>query len=283
MLLTPTTNLVELANSLQHSNELVLLRYLNEVEEFYYEHEPSVLAFLPEPGRFARLQREGRALMDRYPYPRSRPPLFGVPIGVKDIFHADGFVTRAGSKLPATILQGQEAETVRRLQAAGALIMGKTVTTEFAYFEPGPTRNPHNAEHTPGGSSSGSAAAVGANICPLALGTQTIGSIIRPASFCGAVGYKPTYERISRSGVIPLSPSLDHVGLFASDVAGAGLAASTLIEEWRSIHQDDNRHLPRLGIPEGPYLHHASQEGLNHLQATCRQITDSGFDIRYIP
>ena len=112
------------------------------------------------------------------------------------------------------------------------MIFGKTVTTEFAYFSPGPTRNPHNPEHTPGGSSSGSAAAVAAGFCQLALGTQTIGSIIRPASFCGVVGVKPTYERISRAGVIPLSASLDHVGFFTPDVETAVHAAHVLYKDW---------------------------------------------------
>ncbi len=141
-----------------------------------------------------------------------RPPLFGIPIGIKDIFHVNGFSTHAGSRLPPKQLMGEEAKCVSDLKKAGALILGKTVTTEFAYFEPGPTMNPHNPNHTPGGSSSGSAAAVAAGLCPLALGSQTIGSIIRPASFCGVVGYKPSYDRISRDGVIPVSPSLDHIG-----------------------------------------------------------------------
>src|SRR5258707_6068356 len=98
--------------------------------------------------------------------------------------------------------------------------MGKTVTTEFAYFEPGPARNPRNPAHTPGGSSSGSAAAVAAGLCPLALGSQTVGSVIRPAAFCGVVGFKPSFGRISTAGVIPLSPSVDHVGLFAGNPQG---------------------------------------------------------------
>ena len=138
-------------------------------------------------GRFARLQNDADALVLRYPDLIKRPLLFGAVAGVKDIFHVEGFTTQAGSRLPSEVLQGKEAESVSRLKDAGALIFGKTVTTEFAYFSPGPTRNPHNPEHTPGGSSSGSAAAVAAEFCHLALGTQTIGSIIRPASFCGVV------------------------------------------------------------------------------------------------
>src|SRR5947207_13584006 len=108
-----------------------------------------------------------------------------------------------------------DAAVVTMLRAAGAVILGKTVTTECAYFSPGKTRNPHNPEHTPGGSSSGSAAAVGAGMVPLALGSQTAGSTIRPASFCGVYGYKPTHGLIPRHGIFQLSRSLDHVGLFA--------------------------------------------------------------------
>src|SRR4030095_6717833 len=149
-----------------------------------------------------------------------------------DIFRVEGFTTQAGSRLPSDLLQGEEAKSVTRLKEAGAIIFGKTVTTEFAYFSPGPTRNPHNPQHTPGGSSSGSAAAVAAGFCNLALGTQTIGSLLCSASFFGIVGLKPTYERISRDGVIPLSPSLDHEGLFASDAETALNAARALYQDW---------------------------------------------------
>ncbi len=141
------------------------------------------------------------------------------------------------------------------LKSAGALILGKTVTTEFAYFAPGPTRNPHAADHTPGGSSSGSAAAVGAGLSMLTLGTQTIGSVNRPAAFCGVVGYKPSYDRISRQGVIPLSPSADHVGIFVPQASDVAPVASLLCQNWQ-VKLVNNR--PTLGIPEGPYISHAS-------------------------
>src|SRR5215208_1409047 len=196
------------------SGELALPEYLAKLQAWFLEREPSVLAFVLEENRFERLQREAEALLSRFPDPENRSSLFGMVVGVKDNIHVDGFITRAGTRLPVAEIQGSEAESITKLKNAGALILGKTVTTEFAYFEPGPTRNPYNPEHTPGGSSSGSAAAVGAGLCPLALGTQTIGSVIRPAAYCGAVAFKATYDRVSRSGVIPLSPSLDHVGLF---------------------------------------------------------------------
>ena len=256
-----------------------MLALLEEVEGRFKAREPQVLALVPEEGRFERLRREARALLDRYPEPGARPPLFGVLVGVKDIFHVDGFLTRAGSKLPPDLFQGGESESVTILKKAGALILGKTVTTEFAYFAPGPTRNPHNAGHTPGGSSSGSAAAVGADFCSLALGTQTIGSITRPAAFCGVVGYKPSYDRISRAGVIPLAPSLDHVGTFTPDVAGVALAASLLCRDWRL---EIVRRKPVLGIPEGLYLASATDEGLAHFRAVCERLAASGYEIRPI-
>ena len=271
----PST-LTDLASALR-ANRLPLTDYLAQLEAQFAARESSILAFVPEANRFERLRREAQELERRYPALDARPPLYGVPVGVKDIFHVMGFTTRAGSQLPPEVIQGAEAECVTALKTAGALILGKTVTTEFAYFGPGPTRNPHNLDHTPGGSSSGSAAAVAARLCPLALGTQTIGSVVRPASFCGVVGYKPTYERISRAGVIPLSPSFDHIGVFATDVAGAALAARVLCRNWQLGYVEKK---PVLAIPEGPYLERATDEGLKHFRATCLRLREAGYLIR---
>jgi Asp-tRNA(Asn)/Glu-tRNA(Gln) amidotransferase A subunit family amidase len=252
---------------------------LDALASIFAGREPDVLAFLPEEGRFERLRRDWEALKRRWPDPARRPPLFGLAVGVKDIFHVDGFETRAGSRLPPEELKGPEAASVTALREAGALILGKTVSTEFAFFAPGPTRNPWNPEHTPGGSSSGSAAAVGAGLCPLALGTQTIGSIMRPAAFCGAVGFKPSYERISREGVIPLAPSLDHIGFFTPDAAGAMRAAAVLCRDWLAVKPARK---PRLGVPEGPYLERASGEGLVHFRQVCHRLADAGFEIEHV-
>ncbi|HNQ95952.1 MAG TPA: amidase family protein, partial [Anaerolineales bacterium] len=169
------------------SGELPITNYISQLQSLFDSREPEVLAFIPESNRFERLQKDAEELTKKFPDANNRPPLFGMTLGVKDIFHVNGFVTQAGSKLPSQDLQGNEATSVTKLKNAGALILGKTVTTEFAYFTPGPTCNPHNPSHTPGGSSSGSAAAVGAGLCDIALGTQTIGSVIRPAAFCGVV------------------------------------------------------------------------------------------------
>jgi Asp-tRNA(Asn)/Glu-tRNA(Gln) amidotransferase A subunit family amidase len=262
------------------SGRISLPEYLVQAEAHFGEHEPSVLAFLPEDNRFTRLQQEAADLLDRYPDLIGRPVLFGALAGIKDIFHTEGFATQAGSRLPSTLLKGEEAETVTRLKDAGALIFGKTVTTEFAYFSPGPTRNPHNPEHTPGGSSSGSAAAVAAGFCHLALGTQTIGSIIRPASFCGVVGLKPTYDRISRAGVVPLSASLDHVGFFACDLDTAIQTARILYNDWDEPIGELKK--PRLGIPEGPYLASASQENLVHFKSLCKALESAGYELQSV-
>lgn len=155
-------------------------------------------------------------------------PLHGVPVGIKDIFDTADMPTEFGSRLWAGRTPRRDAAAVARLRAAGAVILGKTVTTEYAYFNPGKTRNPHNPDHTPGGSSSGSAAAVAALMVPGAIGSQTNGSVIRPGAFCGVVGFKPTHGLIPRSGALLLSRALDHVGVFARSVDDAALLAQTL-------------------------------------------------------
>jgi len=159
---------------------------------------------------------------------RKPGPLSGIPVGIKDIIATADMPTTNGSPIYRDHVPGADAWIVERLRNLGATIFGKTVSTEFAWRHPGPTVNPWNQKHTPGGSSSGSAAAVAAGIVPLALGTQTLGSIIRPAAFNGVVGFKPSFGAIPRTGVHPLSPSLDHVGFFARRVDDAAYALSLL-------------------------------------------------------
>jgi Asp-tRNA(Asn)/Glu-tRNA(Gln) amidotransferase A subunit family amidase len=154
--------------------------------------------------------------------------LHGVPVAIKDIFDTADYKTECGSPLLKGRQPIRDCTAVARLRAAGAVIIGKTVTTEFAYFHPGPTRNPHDLERTPGGSSSGSAAAVAAGMVPLAVGSQTNGSVIRPAAFCGVYGAKPTHGTISRHGALILSKALDHVGVFARSLADAALILEVL-------------------------------------------------------
>lgn len=254
---------------------------INDLCDKLDEWDDQIKAFLPEENRRERLLDDFSDLNDRFPDPEKRPPLFGIPIGVKDIFHVNGFETKAGSDVPSEVLQGKEADVVTKLKQAGALILGKTVTTEFAYFHPGPTCNPHNFSHTPGGSSSGSAAAVAAGFCPLAIGTQTIGSISRPASFCGTIGFKPSYSRIPVQGVIPFSRSADHVGFFTQDIIGSELIASLLCDEWNSALPDLERK-PVIGIPEGDYLHQASDEMLKEFYKVTDNFKQKGFTVKTV-
>lgn len=161
-----------------------------------------------EAHRLSRLQRAGTILS----------PLHGIPIGIKDIFYTAGLETACGSRIMAGFVPASDATTVARLRERGAIVLGKTHTTEFASFDPSPARNPWALDHTPGGSSSGSGSALAARMCCGALGSQTSGSIIRPAAFCGIVGLKPTFGRVSRHGVHPLAWTLDHPGPMARTV-----------------------------------------------------------------
>jgi len=266
-------------------NQRVLYSYIHETCDRIDRFEPEIHALLPEPDRRSRLLQEAKELAHRFPDPGKRPSLYGILVGVKDIFRVDGFPTRAGSQLPAEEFAGPEATCVTRLKQAGALVLGKTVTTEFAYFEPGPTRNPHNTRHTPGGSSSGSAAAVAGGLCQLALGTQTIGSIIRPAAFCGILGFKPSFGRIPTDGLIVFSHSADHVGFFTQDIAGLRLAAAILCDRWEppttSAATQDT--LPVLGIPVGAYLQQTSPEGLAAFEAHVARLEQDGYRVKRIP
>ncbi|RUP42996.1 amidase [Jimgerdemannia flammicorona] len=252
-------------------------------------------AFLPDSSRLPRLLSSAAILHNRHPDPTSRPPLYGVLVGIKDIFATADLPTQAGSRLPpSTFASLPEAACVTKLKNAGALVLGKTATTEFAYFEPGPTRNPHDLDHTPGGSSSGSAAAVAAGLCVVALGTQTNGSIVRPAAYCGVVGFKPSYGRIEiDEGVIPCAPSVDTIGIFSRDVDGARTVASVLCRDWKSDstdqHYDPNtkesptERLPILGVPDGPYLCQTSPPTLARFESTLAILRRFGYNLIRIP
>ncbi|GAA0916235.1 MULTISPECIES: amidase [Streptomyces violaceusniger group] len=245
-----------------------------------------ILAFVPEPGRRERLARAARVADERWGDVDGRPPLYGVMVGVKDIVHVEGVPTGAGSDVPAEVLAGAEASLVGRLREAGALVAGKTVTAEFAVTAPGPTRNPHHLGHTPGGSSSGSAAAVAAGMVPLAVGTQTIGSMIRPAAYCGVLGFKPTHGRIPSDGVIPNAPTFDTVGLFAADVATLAPAAAVLCDGWRPSGEGGEAaagRRPVLGVPLGPYLDRADAEARKSFAEWAGHLAAAGFTVRRVP
>ncbi|MGH2375900.1 MAG: amidase, partial [bacterium] len=220
---------------------------------------------------------------------RVRGTLHGIPVGLKDIYNAAGMVTTSGAAAFAHEQATTDAEAVARLKRAGAIVLGKTTTTEFAYLDPTVTRNPWNLEHTPGGSSSGSAAAVAARMVPLALGSQTVGSTLRPAAYCGIVGLKPTHGRISTSGVTPLAWSLDHVGIFARSVEDAALALSVLADgdstenaratppaqdDIGAVHRDLRR--PRLGLLRELYRERANPQVSANMDASVAILSQAG-------
>ncbi|MEQ1879513.1 MAG: amidase [Burkholderiales bacterium] len=214
-------------------------------------------------------------------------PLHGIPIGVKDNIYTAGIPTEMGCQAYVGYVPKETADVVTRLESAGAIMFGKTVSTEAAFMTPGRTRNPWNATHTPGGSSSGSAAAVAAGFVAGALGTQTNGSIIRPAAFCGIVGYKPSAELISARGIMPFSPTLDQPGVFARDVANAAFLASCLTENRSAIAPEVRplRSAPRLAAVRSPVWHLAAPEQRVQFDADVRRLREAGasVDVLEIP
>ncbi|GGI04264.1 amidase [Egicoccus halophilus] len=202
----------------------------------------------------AELVLERARVLDALP-PERRGPLHGVPVGVKDIVDTADQPTGHGSPIYTGNEPDADAVAVARLRAAGAVVVGKTVTTEFALFQPGPTRNPHGISRTPGGSSSGSAAAVAAGQVPLAIGTQTAGSIVRPASFCGVFGAKPTFGAVPLDGVKLCSPSLDTVGLLGSDVDGIAVGLGVMADDPERFRPVDLGERPRIGFVRTPWWH----------------------------
>ena len=178
--------------------------------------------------------------------------LHGVPVGIKDLINTSDMPTCYGSSIYAGHRPASDAECVKRLREAGAVILGKTVTTEFAAFNPALTRNPHNLSRTPGGSSSGSAAAVADGMVPLALGTQTAGSVIRPAAFCGVIGFKPSFDYLSTTGIKQLSGELDTLGVFARNTMDAALI-TTCLRPQSSALMDITRKPAPIGLFRGPH------------------------------
>ena len=212
--------------------------------------------------------------------------LHGVPFGAKDIFDSAGLATSAGFRPFSSRTPSTDAEPLARLKRAGAILLGKMVTTQFAFADPSPTRNPWSAERTPGGSSSGSAAGVAAQLVPLAFGSQTAGSILRPAAFNGVVGFKPTYGRISKRGVFPLAWSLDHVGVLTRSVEDCGLFLSAVAgydpldrasadQPLPSIDLSAEPAPPRLGLAREA-LQHATPRLREHIMRVAAKFETAG-------
>ncbi len=246
--------------------------YLDHLCARIEEVEPVIRALLPERHRRERLGAEAASAPDG--------PLAGIPVGVKDIFHVAGMETRAGSRLDPVTLAGSQGAIVDRLRSAGAIVLGKTVTCEFAFAEPGPTANPHDPTRTPGGSSSGSAAAVAAGYTPLAIGTQTVDSTITPAAYCGVVGFTPTRGRAPLDGALPFSPAMDHPGIFTQDVPGATLAAAVMCDSWEEA---EPTHTATLAVPVGRYLGRAGSEAQAAFRRSLAALAEVGATIVEVP
>ena len=206
--------------------------------------------------------------------------LHGLPIAVKDVFDTVDMPTSYGSPIYSVHRPAADAACVALARAAGAIVVGKTVTTEFATFHPGPTRNPHNLQHTPGGSSSGSAAAVADAMVPLAFGTQTAGSIVRPAAYCGVVGYKPTYGTVNRVGVKMISDTLDTVGALARSVPDVALLVAAVSDRRELLIEHPRGDPPRIGMCQTYEWNRAQPETVGMFEETTKRLRSSGADIR---
>jgi Asp-tRNA(Asn)/Glu-tRNA(Gln) amidotransferase A subunit family amidase len=204
--------------------------------------------------------------------------LHGMPIGVKDVIDTADMPTEYNSPIYSGHRPTRDAEVVRRLKSAGAIIMGKTVTTEFAFMAPGRTRNPHNTACTPGGSSSGSAAAVAASMVPVALTTQTGGSTIRPAAFCGVIGYKPAFGRYPTTGLKYLAPSLDTIGLHARDLNELARVSGVLAGDATTAPLSSVR--PRLALTLTHHAGVAEPQAAMRLEAVAQALARAGAEVR---
>lgn len=243
--------LTEIADAIKR-DELTSLKLVESLLERIQETEHKIHAWKTiEP---EAVQKEAKKAINTTSLSR----LHGIPLGIKDIYYTKNLRTTMGSPIYSDFVPKYDADIVVRLKEAGAIVLGKTETTEFAVHDPAPTTNPWNTRHTPGGSSSGSAAAVSCGMCPAAFGTQTGGSVIRPASYCGVVGVKPTYGLLSKVGVYPLSWSLDHVGYMTRTVEDAHLMLEVLTSKKRRWIPRTKK--PRIGVLRGYFEENAKKE-----------------------
>ena len=243
----------------------------------------------------ATVLEDARAADQAVEQGRPLGPLHGVPIGMKDIYYTAGIPTRAGSEVYKDFVPEYDAASLTLLKHAGALMLGKAVTTEFACLDPSPTVNPWNAAHTPGGSSSGSAVAVASRMCPAALGSQTVGSVLRPAAYNGVVGFKPTFGRVSRYGVVPVSWNLDTVGWLVRSVEDAALLLQVMsgpdVNDPVSSREPVGDYLsaiveppaPRIGMLRRYFYERADAETRRHIDAVAEQLAQAGAEIEELP
>ena len=243
----------------------------------------------------ATVLADARAADDAVSDRRPLGPLHGVPIGLKDIYYTAGIPTRAGSRVYQGFVPDYDAAALTLLKRAGAIMLGKTVTTEFACLDPSPTFNPWNPAHTPGGSSSGSAVAVAARMCPAAMGSQTVGSVLRPAAYNGIVGFKPTFGRVSRRGLVPVSWNLDTPGWLVRSVTDAAILLQVLagpdaadpvssrepVGDYLSAVADPPA--PRIGLLRRYFYEKADGETRRHLDGVAEQLAQAGAEIQELP
>ncbi len=220
-----TTELVEKIKNGEVSSKALCEVYINRIEKF--EKKVCAWAFFDKKKLLEKAEEADTYRSSGKPL----GPLHGIPVAIKDIIGTYDMPTECGTKLRKGKSLSQDSEVANLIKNSGAILMGKTVTTELAYFDPGKTKNPHDYTRTPGGSSSGSAAAVASFMAPLSVGTQTNGSVIRPASYCGVVGYKPSFGLISRTGILKQSSFLDQVGVFSRTVEDAAYFSKVLIKK----------------------------------------------------
>ena len=267
----PPASLIEIATAISQretSSEAVTRNLLEHIAT----REPVVRAWVHLDADQALAQARG---IDAN---ASAAQLHGVPVGVKDVFDTFDMPSRYGSPIYADYQPRSDAAVVALLRGMGGLVLGKTVTTEFATFTPNVTTNPHNPAHTPGGSSSGSAAAVAAGMVPVAFGTQTIGSVIRPAAYCGVVGYKPSFGLLPRIGVKAISECLDTVGCFTRSVADAAFFVGALARRPLAIGTEDPT--PRIGLCLTAQWPHAQPETQTLFAGLGARLSSAGANVR---
>ena len=291
----PPLTIIE-ASAAMRAGTLTPLELVGECLERIGRLEPAVSAWVSVDAEGALQAAEG--LSDELAARKCRGPLHGIPMAIKDIFDVAGMPTRAGSTITDARPVAEDAPIVALLRRAGAIILGKTVTTEFASFDPPPTKNPWNAACTPGGSSSGSAAATALGMCTAAIGSQTGGSITRPASYCGVAGIKPTFGRVSRRGVVPLAFHLDHIGPMARTIADCAILLHTIAgpdardpassmrpnfelpQEWDRPAQ---ARPPRLGVIRKYFLETADPETAALTEAALAKLQAAGATLVELP
>lgn len=267
------TELISLIKSKKNSPEEVCAAFLKRIEE--WEH--AIQAWVQTDKKI--VLEEARHIGARIQNENFSGALLGIPVGVKDIYNTAQFPTEMGSQIWKGFTPGNDARVVFNLRYAGGIVMGKTTTSEFAVHEPTKTRNPHNLECGPGTSSAGSAAAVAAGMIPLALGSQTGGSIIRPASYCGVYGYKPTFGLIPRTGVLKTTDTLDTLGWFARCLDDIQLLFEVLRVDGLNYPivnervKKENLTSPiKIGFFKGPHWKHASEEAQKLFSGTLTDL-----------